>query len=432
MFFPAPLRTRPITGLRSLLRIVTWLLPACAVALFGQVQNGTASQQEAPPQALAETSGLAHDLAAQPMSEELLQHILSGKFFYLRNAYLDNSLSFNVEGKLDGSSPTGSFTLGLIQINKVHLTKKKLELEGIRYGLHFLGALPSEDLSANSDKVRITPKKKVVKISIEREQVVKPKKVKGKKGDDGDKANDQVNSATDQKSSEEAKAAPQGMQIPESKASGDAKTAEQSKQDIQQEASPTQTTALDNADSEEGKTTSQEHADGLLRNALDTIFAPSLDARMMDKIPPFWQAYFHAAAMGKDEVPALPGVLSQLNVDKKAQLSVPIEPESNQYAQDGGVAGMALYHTVVDADGKAGEIAVARPIGFGLDENAVKAIQQATFQPAMKDGKPVPVWVDVVVQFRIYSKRTGVKASPSSEDAQKPVVLPGPYSVPHS
>ena len=73
---------------------------------------------------------------------------------------------------------------------------------------------------------------------------------------------------------------------------------------------------------------------------------------------------------------------------------------------------MALYHVVVGADGKPGEIAVARPIGFGLDENAVASIRKASFSPAMKDGKPVPVLLDLVVQFRIYSKRTSVMGTP--------------------
>jgi hypothetical protein len=108
------------------------------------------------------------------------------------------------------------------------------------------------------------------------------------------------------------------------------------------------------------------------------------------------------------------------------------EPASNEYAQTNAVAGMALYHTVIGADGKPGEIAVGRPIGFGLDENAVDSIRRAKFQPAMKDGKPVPVMLDLVVQFRIYSKRT--EATGGSAATEKPAEpeLPGPYSVTHN
>ena len=95
---------------------------------------------------------------------------------------------------------------------------------------------------------------------------------------------------------------------------------------------------------------------------------------------------------------------------------------------------MSLYHTVIGADGKPGEIAVARPIGFGLDENAVAAIRKAKFAPAIKDGKPVPVMLDLVVQFRIFSKRTAVGSSENADhsDANKSAddaKLPGPYSI---
>ena len=41
--------------------------------------------------------------------------------------------------QLVGHSPQGSYTLSAVEIDKVRLTKHKVELEGARYGLHFLG-----------------------------------------------------------------------------------------------------------------------------------------------------------------------------------------------------------------------------------------------------------------------------------------------------
>ena len=80
-----------------------------------------------------------------------------------------------------GHSPQGSYTLSQIQINKVKLSKHKLELEGDRYALHFLGAAPFEDATTATNRVKITPKKKTVRISFDREQVEIPKKKKEKK-----------------------------------------------------------------------------------------------------------------------------------------------------------------------------------------------------------------------------------------------------------
>ena len=87
--------------------------------------------------------------------------MLVGKQLFLRGGYLDNSLSFNEHGALIDHSVQGSYTLSAIEIDRVHLTRHKVELEGARYGLHFLGALPYEDPTSAMDRVKITPKKKV-------------------------------------------------------------------------------------------------------------------------------------------------------------------------------------------------------------------------------------------------------------------------------
>ena len=88
---------------------------------------------------------------------------------------------------------------------------------------------------------------------------------------------------------------------------------------------------------------------------------------------------------------------------------------------------MALYHAVVGPDGKVQQVIAGRPIGFGLDENAEKTIRAATFQPALKEGKPVPVSLDLIVSFRIYSRRTSQSAAQVADD--KPASLPGPYTA---
>jgi TonB family protein len=57
---------------------------------------------------------------------------------------------------------------------------------------------------------------------------------------------------------------------------------------------------------------------------------------------------------------------------------------------------------VVDANGLPQDIKVQRSLGMGLDEEAIKAVKRWRFQPAMKDGKPVPVMINVQVNFRLY------------------------------
>jgi outer membrane biosynthesis protein TonB len=357
---------------------------------------------------------------AGSITEDELKQLLVGKPLYLRGGYLDNSLSFNEHGVLSGHSPQGSYTLSAVQIDKVRLTKHKVELTGARYGLHFLGALPYEDPTKSMDRVKITPKKKVLKITIDRELVVTPKKKKDKDKKGKAEAWNRKGPAAD---SSIQTAAPPVLS-----------EAEQTQAEIA--AAPVEERPADPGSIT--RTTSPAHATKMLKDALDQVFAQGFDERLMASMPDFWKLYYQAVAAKTDYRPKDPAVLRQNTVDKKARLLSTFEPESNEYAQANAVAGMALYHTVIGADGRPGEIAVGRPIGFGLDENAVKAIRKATFEPAMKGGKPVPVLLDLVVQFRIYSKRTAVTNQPEArpeaetkpEAATKPA-LPGPYSVQH-
>jgi TonB family protein len=341
------------------------------------------------------------------INEDELKQMLVGKALYLRDGYLDNTLRFDERGRLAGHSPQGSYTLSSIEITKIHLTKHKLELIGIRYGLHFPAQLAYETSSTAFDRVRITPKKKAVIVTIDREIVVKPKKVKEARAGKGKKGKHAS-----------APAAAEPAELSE---------ADQLKASIA--ATPEADRPADAASVT--TTTSPAHATKLLKDALDKIFAQGLDERLIASMPDFWRLYYEAVAAKSDYRPKDPSILRQNTVDQKAMLLTKFEPESNEFAQENGVAGMALYHTVVGADGKAAEIAVARPIGFGLDENAVAAIRKASFQPAVKDGKPVPVLLDLVVQFRIFDERTAAPSAPEPVDKPAETILPGPYSVQH-
>ena len=406
----------------------------------------TTQPTPAPPPASATPAHDSQNADSSPetpqpggITEEAIKQMLIGKPLYLRGGYLDNSLSFNENGGIIGHSPQGSYTLSAIQIDKVHLTKHKVELEGARYGLHFLGALPYEDPTKALDRVKSTPKKKTVKITIDRELVVIPKKKKekGNKNQPAAKAASaaaptpgappNTQPANDAPTTTTAAGQPTAQPTPEPPESKELSDADQAKADMA--AAPEAERPAD-----PGSVTTTiypAHAAKVLMNALDKIFAPGLDDRMMAAMPDFWKLYYQAVAAKTDYRPKDPSVLRQNTVDKKAVLVSKFEPPSNEWAQASGIAGPALYHAVIGPDGKPAEIAVARPIGFGLDESAVDSIRKATFEPAIKDGKPVPVMLDLYVSFRIYSHRTEVAAKPDPEgdDKKADKQLPGPYSL---
>jgi TonB family protein len=78
-----------------------------------------------------------------------------------------------------------------------------------------------------------------------------------------------------------------------------------------------------------------------------------------------------------------------------------VEPMYTQEAKDGKIQGTVAVGLEVNAEGKAQNLYIIRSLDKGLDENAIAAIKQWTFQPAEKDGKPVTVVATIEVNFRL-------------------------------
>jgi TonB family protein len=54
----------------------------------------------------------------------------------------------------------------------------------------------------------------------------------------------------------------------------------------------------------------------------------------------------------------------------------------------------------VDEYGMPQNVHVVRGVGYGLDKNAVESVKKYRFKPAMMEGKPVAVYLNVEVNFR--------------------------------
>jgi periplasmic protein TonB len=78
------------------------------------------------------------------------------------------------------------------------------------------------------------------------------------------------------------------------------------------------------------------------------------------------------------------------------------DPEYSEEARKAKYQGTCVLWLVVGPDGHARDIRVARTLGLGLDEKAIEAVKNWKFEPAMKDGKPVAVQINVEVTFRLY------------------------------
>jgi protein TonB len=78
------------------------------------------------------------------------------------------------------------------------------------------------------------------------------------------------------------------------------------------------------------------------------------------------------------------------------------DPEYSEEARKAKYQGTCVLWLVVGPDGRPRDIKVSRTLGLGLDEKAIEAVKTWRFEPAMKDGRPVAVQINVEVSFRLY------------------------------
>jgi len=362
--------------------------PVQSAPALGSDQTAPAPDLSASPQATGDQPSVRDSLGSQLAGEEInddnLRHLFLGRQLFLRGLWLSDDLHFSFRGDLLSQSAKGSFTLCAIQIDHVSLSKKRIELEGARYGIHFDDVGDWADQATSFDRIRVTQKKKHLLIVIDRQEVVSPKKEKNRSG------------------RQAAQPAPAGS--PELAA--------------------------------KNETTNPAESAAHLRDALDRIFAPSLDATMIAAMPDYWQYFYNAQLKHQSIEPTDPAIVRPGPGVTGPSIVRNIVPVSNDYAQQAQIAGVASYKVILGPDGKPIAVAVFRPIGFGLDENAVAAIRKSTFAGARRDGKPVSSVIDVDVSFRIYSKLTARAAEPGAPDIPPGVspvtgkpALPGLYTA---
>ena len=76
------------------------------------------------------------------------------------------------------------------------------------------------------------------------------------------------------------------------------------------------------------------------------------------------------------------------------------DPSYTNEAAQHKIEGKTVLELVIDESGHPNAITILKPVGMGLDEEAVKGVSRWKFRPSMQDGKPVPVQINVEVNFR--------------------------------
>jgi len=141
-------------------------------------------------------------------------------------------------------------------------------------------------------------------------------------------------------------------------------------------------------------------------STIDSIFTESI-ADFVPSLPPWWQPYAHkhllATSVAYDPyVSSRTGALTRFG--HEVVLPAPLgnkEPEFNTYAKLLMFKGIAVIHLTIDKNGAPSKLSIKRPLGLGLDEQAIETVNSWLFIPATQNGKPVSVEVDMEVNFQI-------------------------------
>ena len=78
-----------------------------------------------------------------------------------------------------------------------------------------------------------------------------------------------------------------------------------------------------------------------------------------------------------------------------------VEPVYSEEGRTKKVEGTVVLKVTVGTDGRAIDIQVMKPLGAGLDQNAIEAVEKWLFKPGTKEGEPVAVFATVEGPFRL-------------------------------
>lgn len=89
------------------------------------------------------------------------------------------------------------------------------------------------------------------------------------------------------------------------------------------------------------------------------------------------------------------------DVDTKARLTKKPEPMYSEKAKSEQITGVVILRCVFAADGTVKNIRVVQGLPYGLTERAIDVARKIKFVPAMKDGKPVSMWMTLEYNFSL-------------------------------
>ena len=149
-----------------------------------------------------------------------------------------------------------------------------------------------------------------------------------------------------------------------------------------------------------GYYTSNPSADGGFRK-VQIVLKGDATAKL-DYRPGYYAAKVFTRADGTQETGTQKaGTTQSSGFDTAPRLLRKVEAAYSEEARKAKFQGHVVVDVEVNTSGQVTNPRVFRSLGLGLDETAIEAIKQWKFAPALKDGKPVSVHVQVEMDFRL-------------------------------
>lgn len=111
--------------------------------------------------------------------------------------------------------------------------------------------------------------------------------------------------------------------------------------------------------------------------------------------------------------------MEKSELDKKAKLIYKVEPKYPDDARAKKIEGSVLLGLTIDHGGLPQNIQIKRSLDPSLDQAAVEAVRQWRFEPAIKDGQPVSMWITVEVYFSLENKQLSQEEIERSKTQQR-------------
>ena len=141
----------------------------------------------------------------------------------------------------------------------------------------------------------------------------------------------------------------------------------------------------------------------------DGLAAPTIDVAALERL--FVQAQtngvgldalkpLYAEFQSKKPKPEENTFVSLEQLDKRPELVSKVDANFTRQAELQKIQGTVLVQATIDASGEVVETKVTRGLGFGLDENAEKAVKKFRFTPPEKQGVKVKTTLTIPIVFQ--------------------------------